>query len=723
MQKGRLTIPTDETYVEGTKKFIEYWNADAVRDCDGVSLPKDVKQFGTDVYKAYFIVREDHEYAKAHPEFWQNTALISERYTAKSDVLDIDLLKNTFKESLAVNTERYREFWQVIDRTTGQIHESWEYLGNDVVRITNAKKYHEYTVNFFAKNTWDPVQIYNYHVNNWTCEKDIYLDPVYLEALNHMLFRMEKWLKENPDVTVVRFTTFFYNFLIVNVTGIKQRIWDWHNYAMTASPAMFDLFRKETGEAMTLENLIGGGYYSNRFTIPDETMRKYIDFVQKKCSEWAKLFVDLCHKYGKKALMFDGDHRIGVEPYSPYFPSIGLDGVVGAPSSAIYAQQVADIDGVKFTEGRLNPYFFPNECPGDERGTQILNMFWDGIRRGLMKKPIDRIGFGGYLKQIENYEKLKVAIKDACDDFRTIGETIGEEKCFTKANVAVISYWGRLDTFMMNGIFVDDPRQDGFYYTAMLTALAILPVNVEFISFDDVVNGDLSKYDVIVSDGIPGTSFQGDKCWKNPLLTAKIREFVDNGGGFIGVGEPSGYQYQGRFLQLSDVLGVEKECNFRHFEKRDEMKPIEKHYMTDGIDMSKIAFNPNVRGMYPLSADVIKMHYDETYPYGWQNAGHVDLAVNEYGKGRSIYLSGISPSNESYRLIYNAILWACGKENERNIVYSSNPNVDAYYYSRAKKYGLINSTNEPQCTEFYDKSGYKSIIELKPKQIRWIEIK
>ena len=207
------------------------------------------------------------------------------------------------------------------------------------------------------------------------------------------------------------------------------------------------------------------------------------------------------------------------------------------------------------------------------------------------------------------------------------------------------------------------------------------------------------------------------------MLTAKIREFVDNGGGFIGVGEPSGYQYQGRFLQLSDVLGVEKECNFRHFEKRDEMKPIEKHYITDGIDMSKIAFNPNVRGMYPLSADVIKMHYDETYPYGWQNAGHVDLAVNEYGKGRSVYLSGISPSNESYRLIYNAILWACGKENERNIVYSSNPNVDAYYYSRAKKYALINSTNEPQCTEFYDKSGYKSIIELKPKQIRWIEIK
>ena len=723
MQKGRLTIPTDETYVEGTQKFIQLWNADAVRDCDGVSLPEDVKQFGTDVYKAYFIVREDHEYAREHPEFWQNTALMSDRYTAKSDSLDIDLLKDTFKEALSVNTERYKEFWQVIDRTTGQIHSDWEYLGNNIVRITCAKRYHEYTVNFFAKNTWDPVQIYNYHVNNWTCEKDIDIDPVYPEALSHMLFRMEKWLKENPDVTVVRFTTFFYNFFIVNVTGLKQRIWDWHNYAMTASPAMFDLFKKETGENMTLENLIGGGYYSNRFTIPDETMRKYVDFVQKKCAEWARQFVDLCHKYGKKALMFDGDHRIGVEPYSPYFPSIGLDGVVGAPSSAIYAQQVANIDGIKFTEGRLNPYFFPNECPGDERGTQILDMCWDGIRRGLMKKPIDRIGFGGYLKQIENYEKLKAAIKNVCDEFRTIRENIGEDKCYTKAKVAVISYWGRMDTFMMNGIFVDDIRQDGYYYTAMFTALSILPVDVDFISFDDVISNDLNNYDVIISCGIPGTSFHGDKCWKNPGLVGKIREFVDNGGGFIGVGEPSGYQYQGRYIQLSDVLGVEKECNFNHFEKRDEMKSIEKHYITDGIDMSKIAFNSDVRGVYPLTAEIIKMHYDETYPYGWQNAGHVDLAVNEYGKGRSVYVSGLSPCNESYRLIYNAVLWSCGKEKIKNIVYSSNPNIDAYYYENSKKYALINSTNESQRTEFYDKSGNKSVIGLQAKEIRWNESK
>lgn len=152
MSKGRLTIPTDASYVDGTKNFIDLWGADAIRDCDGVSLPKDLKQFDCDVYKAYFIVREDHEFALNHSEYWQNVALCSARYTAKGNTLEIDLLKDTFKESLAVNTERMREFWQVIDRTSGKTVTDWEYLGNNIVRITNAEKYHEYTVNFFAKN-------------------------------------------------------------------------------------------------------------------------------------------------------------------------------------------------------------------------------------------------------------------------------------------------------------------------------------------------------------------------------------------------------------------------------------------------------------------------------------------------------------------------------------------------------------------------------------------
>ena len=41
-----------------------------------------------------------------------------------------------------------------------------------------------------------------------------------------------------------------------------------------------------------------------------------------------------------------------------------------------------------------------------------------------------------------------------------------------------------------------------------------------------------------------------------------IKRFVYQGGGFIGVGEPAAYQWQGRVFQLSGVLGVEEETGF-----------------------------------------------------------------------------------------------------------------------------------------------------------------
>ena len=46
MSKGRFTIPTDESFVEGTKIIAEKWGADAVRDCDGTKLPANAGQFG-----------------------------------------------------------------------------------------------------------------------------------------------------------------------------------------------------------------------------------------------------------------------------------------------------------------------------------------------------------------------------------------------------------------------------------------------------------------------------------------------------------------------------------------------------------------------------------------------------------------------------------------------------------------------------------------------------
>ena len=90
MNKGRVTIPTDESFVEGTKKIAALWGADAVRDCDGTELPQNPGQFGK-VYNTYFVVRGDNEWARKHPEEAQRIFLLSERNLATGDTLEIDL--------------------------------------------------------------------------------------------------------------------------------------------------------------------------------------------------------------------------------------------------------------------------------------------------------------------------------------------------------------------------------------------------------------------------------------------------------------------------------------------------------------------------------------------------------------------------------------------------------------------------------------------------------
>lgn len=716
LNKGLVTIPTDKDCVELTKKYIAYWGADAVRDCDGVELPSEVASFNTEVYKSYFIVREDHEYAHNHPEFVQNVALSSKRKVAFASNLEIDLLEGLFKESLVPNEDDYRKYYQVFDRTTGLLHDDYDYLGNGIVRINNTIKYHEYSVNFFAKNIWDPVQIYNYHSNGWNVPKDIDLDPAYPEARNHMLSRFESWLKQHNEVSVIRFTTFFYNFLILYKDGLNQVAWDWHNYAMSASPKMFELFEKENGYSLTLEDVVTSGTMLSRFEIPSKRSRAYIDFVDKKCAQWAKQFVDLAHKYGKKAIMFDGDHRIGAEPYNPYFASIGLDGVVGAPHSQTYLRMISDMEGVGFKEARLNPYFFPNECPSDEAGTNMVRTFFNNQRRGMLRKNIDRIGFGGYLKIADSYPNFTKAIKDVCDEFRFIKANTSDKGSLTLVRIAILSYWGKRNAWMINGQHVDDTNQDNEGYQALLEAIAGQPVDVSWVSFDEVINsGVISNFDVVITTGLVGSSFQGDYYWKNEALLSKIREYVSNGGGLIGIGDPSGYFYQGKYFQLSDIFGVEKEIGFTNF-KRIKVEPIidKTHFILKDINMDLIDFGSQRKNVY-LKEGTPLVILDQG---GYKN---VTLAVNRYNKGRSVYLSSLmSTSYDAYRLIYKMIIWAANKEELEHRLYTLNPNIDIYYYEDTNTYIFLNNVNSIQESDYFDNKGNELHICLSPLDIKVI---
>ena len=100
--KGRVTIPTDESFVEGTKEIAKLWGADAVRDCDGTKLPADAGEIAGKVYETYFVTRGDVAWAKAHPEELQHFFLLSERKTAAGETLKIIVFKCVFLSQTAV---------------------------------------------------------------------------------------------------------------------------------------------------------------------------------------------------------------------------------------------------------------------------------------------------------------------------------------------------------------------------------------------------------------------------------------------------------------------------------------------------------------------------------------------------------------------------------------------------------------------------------------------
>ena len=117
------------------------------------------------------------------------------------------------------------------------------------------------------------------------------------------------------------------------------------------------------------------------------------------------------------------------------------------------------------------------------------------------------------------------------------------------------------------------------------------------------------------------------------------------------------------------------------------------------------------------------------YIYALENAQvlvsedkEVKLAVNEFGKGRAVYISGLPYSFENSRLLYRAILWSTGEEENINKWFSTNYNVEVHAYIKNGKYCVVNNTYEPQSTTVYKGDGTGFDLDLEANQIIWYEI-
>ena len=723
-RKGRFTLPGESNFFDEIKEIMEKWGADAIRDSDGTKLDDEIKKLDTKIYTTYFVARAHNEFAEKHMEECQQLYLMSKFNMAEKNELYIDFLEGYFEEQIKpdyVHDEKV--YWEVIDRTSDEIVpvSEWELdKEKNRVHVKNAKPFHEYTVSFLAYMIWDPTQMYNHITNNWGDKPhDIPFDVRQPASNVFMSDYLKKWLKENPDTDVVRFTTFFYHFTLVFNNLGKEKFVEWFGYGASVSVAALEAFAESRGYRLRAEDIIDKGYYNTAFRVPTEQYLDYIDFIQEFVAKEAKKLVDIVHKDGKEAMMFLGDNWIGTEPYGKYFEQIGLDAVAGSVGGGATLRMIADIPHVKYTEGRFLPYFFPDTFyeGNDPLPETVQN--WITARRAILRNPVDRIGYGGYLSLAYKFPKFVDCVEKIADEFREIYDIVKGGNPYCKMKVAILNSWGKLRTWQTHMVAHALHYKQIYSYLGVLESLSGMAVDVSFISFDDVIHSDiLDKFDVVINAGDAGTAFSGGEIWKNETLVAKIRKWVYNGGGFIGIGEPSAYEHGGRFFQLAQILGVDKELGFSLSTDKYFTEEKECHFITEDVkknseNRKEIFFGESMKNIYAL--------YENTEILEFSNC-EIHLSSHDFGKGRGIYIAGLPYSDENTRLLWRALHYAAHKENEFNKCNCTNVHCEVHVYPEKNKIAYINNSTEEQVTEVYDERGASKTIKLNPGEIIWEEL-
>ena len=715
--RGRVTIPTDVDVVPETLELVKRWGADAIRDCDGTDYPAELRDVDAKVYSTYYTTRKDNAWAKANPDEIQQMYIMTSFHTAVEAELSIHLMDHLYPDMLKVNSyDDIRRWWEVIDRTTGEVVpvEEWDYSEETGdVTIHNAKKFHDYTVSFLAYIMWDPVHMYNAVINDWQgVEKQITFDVRQPKTKEFTMKRLRKYIEDNPHIDVIRYTTFFHQFTLIFDELAREKYVDWYGYSASVSPYILEQFEQEVGYKFRPEYIIDQGYMNNQYRIPSREFKDFQAFQRREVAKLAKEMVDITHEMGKEAMMFLGDHWIGMEPFMDEFKSVGLDAVVGSVGNGSTLRLISDIPNVKYTEGRFLPYFFPDTFHEGGDPVKEAKVNWVTARRAILRKPIDRIGYGGYLKLALDFPEFIDYVESVCDEFRTLYENIKGTTPYCVKTVAVLNSWGKMRAWGNHMVHHALYQKQNYSYAGIVEALSGAPFDVRFISFDDIKNDPkvLNDIDVIINVGGAYTAHSGGSAWADETIVTAVKEFIYNGGGFIGVGEPTAYQWEGRYFQLANALGVEKENGLNlntdkyNWEEHD-------HFIKE--DCTKdIDFGEGQKNIFALDGTTILRQIDK----------EVQMAVNDFGNGRCVYISGLPYSFENSRLLYRSILWSAHDEDNLHKWFSTNFNVEVHAYVKNGKYCVVNNTYEPQSTTVYKGDGTSFDLDLDANEIIWYEI-
>lgn len=689
--KGGFTLPGEAGYEELTLKMAEKWGADVIRDSDGTELSDEILEAGYGIYSTICIIRDHNEWAKENMDKLQQTFLMTHPQVADKSSIAIRLMEDFFEEQFTVNdSAEAMAYWQVYDRTTDKEVPAgqWTYdRETQTVTVAGITPFHTYTVSFLAYRIWEEISMYNHITNHWDKEHLMQIDPRYPEVREFMKVWMENWCREHPHTTVVRFTSLFYNFVWIWGSSERNRnlFTDWGSYDFTVSPLALKEFEKTYGYALTAEDFINQGKLQVTHMPATPHKRDWMDFINRFVVDFTKELVEITHRYGKKAYVFYDDSWVGLEPYGERFAEFGFDGLIKCVFSGYEARLCAGVD-VPTHEIRLHPYLFPvglGGAPTFQKGgnpTKDAQQYWVQVRRALLRAPIQRIGLGGYLHLTEDFPDFQDYIEEISDEFRQIQEYHKSGRPYAvKPKAAVLHYWGRLRSWTLSGHFHETYMHDLIHVNE---ALSGLPVDVDFIGFEDVKAGALDQYDIVINAGRAGSAWSGGDAWKDPEIVEALNRWICEGGVFIGINEPSAVDGYSSYFRMAEALGVDKDTGAKVCHGKWQFETVSvPGLLPEGYSV------PERDGAFLTdgTAEVLSAH-----------DGTPDIAMHRFGNGCGIYLGGFVCTPENTRMLLNLMLKATDCENE--LYLTDNLYTECAYYPEAGMLVVINNSDSRQTT-------------------------
>jgi len=711
--KGGFTLPGEAGYEELTLEMAEKWGADVIRDSDGTKLSPAITEAGYRIYSTICIIREHNAFAEAHPETQQQCFLCSDPIVATADSLEIRPLEGYSDEQFQLNADAdAMPFWQVWDRTENRLlpADSWRYKDGSIL-ITGCIPYHRYSASFLCRRIWEEINMYNHTTNHWTSEHLRQLDPRHPLAWQYLQEWLEKWCETNPRTDVVRLTSLFYNFVWIFGSDIRRRtrFCDWASYDFTVSPAALNAFREEYGYALTAEDFIHQGKLQATHRPPTRHKLDYMDFIQRFVAEKARTLVSIIHRWEKEAYVFYDDSWVGMEPYGKYFGSIGFDGLIKCVFSGYECRLCAGVD-VPVHELRFHPYLFPVGLGGlptfSEGGhpEKDATEYWLHVRRALLRQSADRIGLGGYLHLTQGQDAFNETVRKMAVEFRKIRDLhLHGKPAGLGIRVAVLHTWGRLRSWTLSGHFHET---DHHLLIHINEALSGLPVDVSFISFEDVRNGALRNADILINAGRQGDAWSGGDIWKSPETATEITRFVHEGGCLIGVGEPSATDGLDIRLALAAVLGVDLDrgeyaCHMPWSFNVEPDPPFR-------LCQEALSATRGIRIIDP-----------DTKVFAAKGDTPV-LTLHSFGRGKAVYLGGFTYSPAAARMLLDLIITLTETDGTAAGL-SDHPLVETAWFPADRTLVVLNNSEETAESTVRCPGGTVS-VRLGPTEMQFLRL-